>query len=98
MEGIFVPIGLFTMVGTVIWLVVYFKFRSRRELQITVRDAVAAVSLPTVEVHLSNIYSREEFRHHSMIAPVASGQISGFGPKSYLLGLEGLINIIKSGT
>lgn len=58
---------------------------------IAIRDAISALLIPTVEVHLSNIYNREPFRHHSMIAPVAVGQISGFGPKSYLLGLQAAI-------
>jgi 3-dehydroquinate dehydratase-2 len=55
-----------------------------------IRDALSAVQIPTVEVHLSNIYKRESFRHHSYIAPIAIGQISGFGVQSYLLGLQAL--------
>ena len=55
---------------------------------VAIRDAIAATGLPTVEVHLSNVHQRESFRHHSYIAGVASGQVTGFGVHSYLLGLR----------
>ena len=63
---------------------------------VAIRDAIAAVELPCVEVHLSNIYAREEFRHTSLIAPVAVGQVSGFGIDSYLLGLLAVIKLLRS--
>jgi 3-dehydroquinate dehydratase II len=62
---------------------------------VALRDAVAAIGLPTVEVHMSNIAAREEFRHVSMIAPVCVGQISGLGVRSYLLGLEAAVECVK---
>ncbi len=61
---------------------------------VAIRDAVLACTIPTVEVHLSNIHTREEFRHKSLITAVAKGTIMGFGAKSYSLGLLALIDII----
>ena len=62
---------------------------------IAIRDAISAVNIPTVEVHMTNIYKREEFRHHSYIAPVCIGQISGFGINSYKLGLEAVVDYLS---
>ena len=63
---------------------------------IAIRDAISAVSLPAVEVHMTNIYSREDFRQKSIIAPVCIAQISGFGSESYKLGLQGIVSYLKN--
>ncbi len=62
---------------------------------IAIRDAISAAGIPAVEVHLSNIYSREEFRHTSLVAPVALGQISGFGKYSYILAVKAIAKTLK---
>ncbi|MDZ4198199.1 MAG: type II 3-dehydroquinate dehydratase [Kiritimatiellia bacterium] len=62
---------------------------------VALRDALQSVSIPCVEVHLSNTASREEFRHRSLTAAACAGQVMGFGAESYLLGLKGLIHVIR---
>jgi len=61
---------------------------------VALRDAIASVGIPTVEIHITNIYKREEFRQRSLLAPVAVGQISGFGVNSYLLGLRAAASLL----
>jgi 3-dehydroquinate dehydratase-2 len=63
---------------------------------VAIRDALTSVKIPTVEVHISNLYRREEFRHNSMFADVCVGQITGFKIDSYKLGLQGLVNFLTS--
>jgi 3-dehydroquinate dehydratase-2 len=63
---------------------------------VALRDAIASTGIPAIEVHLTNIYRREEFRRHSFVSGVAVGQISGFGPESYLLGLRAAVHTLKA--
>jgi len=64
---------------------------------LALRDALEAIDLPVIEVHISNIYAREEFRHHSVIADIAVGQVSGLGWRGYLAALDALVGILKEG-
>ena len=63
---------------------------------VAIRDALSAVPLPAVEVHLTNLHRREEFRHHSHLAGVVVGRVEGFGSESYLLGFQGLISLLRT--
>ena len=62
---------------------------------IAIREAILAVTKPCIEIHISNIFAREEFRHHSFIAPIAVGQICGLGEDSYLLGIRGIVSHLR---
>lgn len=62
---------------------------------VALRDAITAIQIPVIEVHLSNVYAREEFRHKSLVSAVCKGKISGFGWRSYELGLRGLVDLLK---
>ena len=64
---------------------------------IALRDAISAIQIPVVEVHLSNVYAREEFRHVSMISAVCKGKVTGFGWRSYVLGLRALVDMLGGG-
>jgi 3-dehydroquinate dehydratase-2 len=64
---------------------------------VALRDAISAIVIPVIEVHLSNVYAREEFRHTSLVSAVCKGKVSGFGWNSYELGLRGLVNMVTGG-
>lgn len=76
-----------------VWDVVVLNAAAYTHTSIALRDAILAAGIPTIEIHLSNTHAREEFRHESRIAAVCRGQITGFGPQSYLLGLEAAITV-----
>jgi 3-dehydroquinate dehydratase-2 len=75
------------------WDVIVLNPAAYTHTSVALRDAIAAVGIPTIEIHLSNVHAREEFRRRSLIAPVCVGQILGFGANSYLLALEAAINV-----
>jgi len=62
---------------------------------VALRDAIAAVGIPTIEIHLSNTQAREPFRHHSFITPVCCGHIAGFGPASYVLAMDAAVTVVE---
>lgn len=74
---------------------IVFNAGAYTHTSIALRDAISSVTIPVVEVHISNVHSREDFRHKSMIAPVCLGQICGFGLDSYILAVKGLINFLS---
>jgi 3-dehydroquinate dehydratase-2 len=76
------------------WDAIVLNAAAYTHTSIAIRDAISAVKIPVIEIHLSNVHAREPFRHQSMIAGVCRGQISGFGSYSYLLGLDAAINVI----
>jgi 3-dehydroquinate dehydratase-2 len=78
------------------WDVLVLNAAAYTHTSIALRDAIAAVGVPTIEVHLSNTQAREDFRHKSLIGPVCRGQIAGFGPKSYILAFEAAVIVNES--
>lgn len=87
-----------TLQGAASWAdAVVFNPAAYTHTSVALRDTIAALNVPTVEIHLSNIHAREPFRRHSLIAEVAAGQILGFGAQSYKLGLEAAIQLAKKG-
>jgi 3-dehydroquinate dehydratase II len=77
------------------WDVIVLNAAAYTHTSVALRDAIAAVGIPTIEIHLSNIHAREEFRHRSLLAPVCRGQIVGFGANSYVLAVEAAVNVTE---
>ncbi len=77
------------------WDVIVLNAGAYTHTSIALRDAIAAVGVPTIEIHLSNVHAREEFRHHSYLAPVCRGVIAGFGVDSYLLALQAAVTLTQ---
>jgi 3-dehydroquinate dehydratase-2 len=78
------------------WDVIVLNAAAYTHTSVALRDAIASTGLPTVEIHLSNVHAREEFRHRSLIAPVCRGVIAGFGAESYILGFQAAVTLTKS--
>jgi 3-dehydroquinate dehydratase II len=78
------------------WDVIVLNAAAYTHTSVAVRDAIASIGVPTIEIHLSNTHAREEFRHRSFIAGVCCGQIAGFGANSYVLAVDAAVNVIKS--
>jgi 3-dehydroquinate dehydratase II len=74
---------------------VIFNLGGYTHTSVALHDAISAINIPVIEVHISNVHAREEFRHKSMVSAVCAGTISGLGIQSYLLGLRGMANIIR---
>jgi 3-dehydroquinate dehydratase II len=79
------------------WDVIVLNAAAYTHTSIAIRDAISAVGVPTIEIHLSNVHARESFRHKSLLAPVCAGQIVGFGPDSYVLAVEAAYSVKARG-